>query len=204
MKKENRTMIDMNMIFKFKPTGTKIQQGKLLVAEPFMPDFYFKRSVLLLADYNDSEGSFGLIINKKTDYTIGDITTEFKNFDAEVYLGGPVQTDNLFYLHKRGDILKDSLEILPGVFWGGDFEQLIFLINEGIMAKEDIRFYLGYAGWNPKQLDKELKEISWLVTNVSSKEIFNNNPDSLWKNSIKKLGHDFMHWLNFPVNPQLN
>ena len=204
MKKETLFMKNLNKIFGFQPTGTKVQTGKLLVAEPFMPDYYFKRAVLLLADYDNNEGSFGLIINKKTEYNISEITSDFNNFDAEVYLGGPVQTDNLFYLHRRGDIIKDSLEILPGVFWGGDFEQLVFLINEGIIHREDIRFYLGYAGWSPKQLDKELKEISWLVTNVSSKEIFNAEPESLWQNSIKKLGHDFTHWLNFPVNPQLN
>lgn len=197
-------MNNLNKIFKFKPTGIKVRTGKLLVAEPFMPDFYFKRAVLLLADYDDNDGSFGLIINKKTEYTINEISSEFKNLDADVYLGGPVQTDSLFYLHRRGDIIKNSLEIIPGVFWGGDFDQLVFLINEGVIGKEDIRFYLGYAGWDPKQLDKELKEISWLVSNVTVKEIFNKNPDTLWKSSIKKLGHDFHHWLNFPVNPQLN
>jgi len=197
-------MKDMSKIFGFKPSGIKIQKGKMLVAEPFMADFYFKRAVLLVAEYSDEEDSFGLIINKKTEYKIDQISSEFDNFNADVYLGGPVQTDSLFYLHRRGDILKESRQIIPGVYWGGDFEQLIFLINEGLITESDIRFYLGYAGWSPKQLDRELDEISWLVCNVTDREIFHPNPDNLWNESVKKLGADFKQWLNFPANPQLN
>ena len=196
-------MDDIGKIFKFKPSGIKIQKGKMLIAEPFMPDFYFKRAVLLIAEY-DKEGSFGLIINKKTEYTIDEVSSEFGDFKADVYLGGPVQTESLFYLHKRGDLINDSTEVIPGVFWGGNFEQLVFLINEGLIKESDIRFYLGYSGWSPKQLDRELDEISWLVTNVTAKEIFNDKPETLWSDSIKKLGKDFRHWLNFPVNPQMN
>lgn len=197
-------MKELDKIFNFKASGTKVGKGKLLIAEPFMPDFYFKRAVLLLADHDNEDGTFGLIINKKTEYTIDQVTSEFKNLKASVYLGGPVQTDNLFYLHSRGDLIPDSLEITPGVYWGGDYEKLVFLLNEGIMTENDIRFYLGYAGWSPTQLEKELNDKSWIVTHISSSDIFNDDPKGLWKKSIQKMGHDFRHWLNFPTNPQWN
>lgn len=197
-------MNKLNKIFSFKPSGIAVGKGKLLIAEPFMPDFYFKRALLLLADYSKEEGAFGLIINKKTEYTIDQISSELTNIKAEVYLGGPVQTDNLFYLHNRPDLIEDSIEITPGVYWGGDFELIKYHINERNITENNIRFYLGYSGWSPDQLESELANKSWLVSRISSKEVFSHEPDTLWKICIKKLGNDFRHWLNFPNNPQWN
>lgn len=197
-------MNELDKIFSFKSSGVQVGRGKILIAEPFMPDFYFKRAVLLVADHNPSEGTFGLILNKKTEYTIDQITNDFTNLKSEVYLGGPVQTDNLFYLHRRGDLLPDSLEISPGIFWGGDFDQIKYLVNENIMDSKDIRFYLGYSGWSPNQLDKELKEKAWLVSKILIHDVFNADPDKLWKSCTEKLGKSFKHWLNFPTNPQWN
>jgi putative transcriptional regulator len=197
-------MNKLNKIFSFKASGVKIGKGKLLIAEPFMPDFYFKRAVLLVADYSPIDGSFGLIINKKTEYTIDQISNDFNDLKSEVYLGGPVQTNSLFYLHRRGDLITDSMEISKGVFWGGDFEKLKYLLNEKIMSENDIRFYLGYAGWTPSQLDKEISEKSWLISNIHEKDVFDPNPNELWNRSIQKMGDSFRHWLNFPTNPQWN
>ena len=197
-------MKELDKIFSFKSSGIKLGAGKLLISEPFMPDYYFKRSVIYLADHNQEEGSFGLIINKKTEYTLDEVSNEFGDFQADVYLGGPVQTNSLFYLHKRGDLIEDSLEISKGVFWGGNFDQLVRLIKDRILKEDEIRFFLGYAGWNPEQLKREIDEKSWLVSQVKANDIFSTQPDKLWSKCIQKMGTDFSHWLNFPTNPQWN
>ncbi len=197
-------MNQLNKIFDFKSSGIKAGKGKMLISEPFLPDFYFKRSVLLIADHSLEEGSFGLIINKKTEYTVDQITANFTSLNCPVYLGGPVQTDSLFYLHRRNDLIPDSMEIIPGVFWGGNIDRINELVLRGLISKDDVRFYLGYSGWTKNQLTKELKEKAWLVSHISSNEVFSDDPESLWEKSIQKMGNDFRHWLNFPTNPQWN
>lgn len=190
-------------ILSFVPTKYKISTGKLLISEPFMPDYYFKRSVLLISEH-DNNGSFGLIINKKTDYTIDEITNEIKDFKADVYLGGPVQTESLFFIHKRPDLISGSIEIIPRIFWGGNFEDIVEAVNNKQIEPEEIRFYLGYAGWGEKQLEAELSNLSWIVSPARYGDVFSKNPGQLWNEKVKLLGDKYQHWLNFPINPQLN
>ncbi len=168
-----------------------------------MPDYYFKRSVLLISEH-DKNGSLGLIINKKTDYFIDEITNDIKDFKAPVYLGGPVQTENLFFMHRKPEIITNSIEILPKVFWGGDFESIVEAIKSKLITIDDIRFYLGYAGWGINQLEIELSNLSWLVTPARYNDVFNRNSQQLWSDKVKLLGERYQHWLNFPINPQLN
>ena len=168
-----------------------------------MPDFYFKRSAILLIEHEE-DSSLGLIINKKTDYKIHELTGDFGQFEAGVYLGGPVQTDNLFILHRRGDLIDESVEVIPGIFWGGDYEQIKEFCNAGLIHHDDIRFYLGYAGWGEHQLERELREKSWLVSMVTKNDVFNKTPEKVWSEAVRRLGHHYMHWLNFPANPQWN
>ena len=203
MSKRILKMNDIDKIVKFKPSGVKIQKGRMLISVPFLPDFYFKRATLLVAEFENS-GSYGLIINKKTDYKICDISTDFNNCHAEVFIGGPVQRSNLFYLHKRGDIIRESQEIIHGVFWGGNYEDIKYFINNGIIKDDEIRFFLGYSGWSKTQLEREITENSWLVANISPEDVFSNNTEYIWKESVKNLGRDYSHWLNFPINPQFN
>ncbi len=190
-------------ILNFKPTGIEVGRGKVLLSEPFLDDFFFKRSVLLMAEHND-EGSFGLVLNKKTEYKINEVALDFPDFDADVYLGGPVNTENLFFLHSRGDLIDDSLEILKGVFWGGDLEQIKSNITMGLLHPHEIRFFLGYSGWAENQLDTELQQKSWVVSNLAARDVFSVRPEVLWKQMISRFGDKFKQWLNFPLNPQMN
>ncbi|MBZ0243112.1 MAG: YqgE/AlgH family protein, partial [Bacteroidales bacterium] len=102
-------------------TATK---GKVLLSEPLMADFYFGRSVVLLVEHEENEGSFGLIMNKKVDKSLNEIVQDFPRFEAPVFLGGPVQTNQLFYLHTLGDLIPNSLQVMDGLYWGGDMEVL--------------------------------------------------------------------------------
>ncbi|HSR18184.1 MAG TPA: YqgE/AlgH family protein, partial [Ignavibacteriaceae bacterium] len=103
-------------------------QGSLLISEPFLLDSYFKRSVVLIGEH-DEHGTIGFILNKPTDVKINDAVEDFPYFDAPLYFGGPVDTDSLFYIHTIGTKLEGAKEIVKGVFWGGDYNQLKFLID---------------------------------------------------------------------------
>ena len=190
-------------ILDFKPTGLEIAKGKLLLSEPFLKDYFFKRSVIMMLDH-DEFGSMGMIINRETEYFISDLVDGFPEFDSRVFLGGPVQTENIFILHRKGDLITGSQEVMPGLYWGGDFEQIKEMIKLGVLKNTDLRFYLGYSGWSKGQLDGELKENSWIVADSKNEYLFANQPKDLWGNILEIYGNDYELWLNFPVDPQEN
>ncbi len=179
------------------------EKGKLLISEPFMFDPNFKRTVILLTENND-EGTVGFILNKQTDLTISDIIEEFPLFDAPVYFGGPVQPETLHYVHTKGDLFEDSVEIVEGVYWGGNFELLKSNIESGMISSSDLRFFIGYSGWAPDQLEAEIKEKSWILTPADEESIFSIDSESLWKQVLKEMGKEYEIISNFPENPNLN
>ena len=144
------------------------KKGHLLIAEPsILGDVSFNRSVVLLAEHND-EGSIGFILNKPLNYTINDLLPEIEA-SFKIYNGGPVEQDNLYFIHNIPEIIPNSVEISNGIYWGGDFETTKQLINEGKITKNHIRFFLGYSGWSVNQLEMEMQENAWIVTENTSK-----------------------------------
>ncbi len=182
----------------------KPKKGKLLIAEPSLTgDVSFNRSVVLLAEHGD-EGSVGFILNKPLDYHINDLVTEIE-IPFQVYNGGPVEQDNLYFIHKVPHLITNSIEISDGIYWGGDFEKLIDLINKGIISEGDIRFFLGYSGWSSLQLDQELSSKSWVVVkNDYESGIIHKSSDAFWKEKMMELGGNYLLWSNAPENPSLN
>ena len=182
----------------------KLNKGQILIAEPsILGDVSFNRSVILLAEHNE-EGSVGFILNKPLEYTISDLLLEIEA-SFKIYNGGPVEQDNLYFIHTIPNLIKNSIEISNGIYWGGDFDLTKSLINEGKINKEDIRFFLGYTGWEFNQLVAELKDNSWIVANNShNKEILSKSSKKFWKEKITELGGDYLIWSNAPENPNLN
>ncbi len=166
----------------------KISTGTILLAEPFMVDPNFKRSVVLLCDHSEEEGTVGFVLNKNLGLQVNELILDFPSFDAEVYYGGPVQTDSIHYIHNVGDLLDNSTKVVDGVWWGGDFEKLKFLITSDLVKPDNIRFFVGYSGWSTGQLDKELKLGSWVITEMFANYLFNNKSDSLWQEVMKNKG----------------
>lgn len=183
---------------------TKPKKGHLLIAEPsIIGDSSFNRSVILLADYNE-EGSVGFILNKPLEYTLTDLVPNTLA-DFRVYNGGPVEQDNLYFIHKVPELIPESIEISLGIFWGGDFDIALSLINMGKITDSDIRFFLGYSGWEPSQLEKELQANSWVVTeNIYEKSLIEKSNDAFWKEKMMELGGDYSIWSNAPENPSYN
>lgn len=182
----------------------KPTKGKLLIAEPSLTgDVSFNRSVVLLAEHNQ-EGSVGFILNKPLDYNISDLISEI-TIPFQVFNGGPVEQDNLYFIHKVPHLIDGSIEISDGIFWGGNFDRTVELINDKTITEQDIKFFLGYSGWASYQLDQELSSNSWVVVNNEYESgILEKSSTAFWKEKMVELGGDYLLWSNAPENPSLN
>ncbi|MGA1582725.1 MAG: YqgE/AlgH family protein [Saprospiraceae bacterium] len=181
---------------------TVIQKGKVLLAEPFMADPNFKRAVVLLCEH-EQNGSLGFILNKSLDMPVCDLIADFPEFEGEAYYGGPVQTDTIHYIHNVGDLLEGSQMISQGVYWGGDFEKLKFLIRTRLVDVTNIRFFVGYSGWTPGQLAEEMEFKSWILADMDANYAFKRNERLLWQEILEQKGDaysvlaqipDSLHW----------
>ncbi len=191
-------------VIMMKRNPNKPASGKLLISEPSLRDFYFGRSVVLLVEHNTKEGTIGLILNKPIHLKLNQVVKEFPDNEFPLFLGGPVHPERLFYVHTLGDKVPGSIEVIPGLYWGGDIEKIMDLIKLNLVTPEDVRFFIGYAGWESKQLDTEMKEKSWVVTQCSLETVMERHPEKLWSNMLKEMGNDYAIWANFPSDPILN
>lgn len=192
----------LNLDFNFDPR--QLSRGKVLISEPFLPDPNFSRSVVLLTEYGPKDGAFGFILNKATDLELGELVDDFPKGKFGFHYGGPVNPENLFFVHTLGRTIDESREILNGLYWAGDFEQVKTLISMGKATPETVKFFGGYSGWSRGQLERELKEKSWIVSHLDVHDIMRGNPENLWKKSLKNLGAQFKIMAGFPENPLWN
>ena len=190
--------------FNIKPSNNlDPAKGRLLIAEPFMEDPYFKRSVVLMCEHN-SDGTFGFILNRFVDMKLEDLLDGTPPFDSRVGIGGPVDASNLFYLHTLGDEIADSVKITEGLYMGGNFEQLKLMIMSGAIGAHEIRFFVGYSGWDKDQLISELIDEAWYITEINGLPLLNADADNLWSLALKSMGGPYANLVNFPVDPNLN
>ena len=182
----------------------KPNKGNLLIAEPsIIGDISFNRSVILIAE-NNHNGSIGFILNKPLNYSLSELIPEVSS-DFKIYNGGPVEQDNLYFIHRVPELIKNSVEISNGIYWGGDFSSVIDLLKENKLKASDIKFFLGYSGWSPNQLDEELMSNSWVIQeNAYKNQIIEKGHNSLWKEKMIELGGDYLIWSNAPENPNHN
>lgn len=196
-------MNDIDRFLQIRTNNMNPAKGRLLLSEPFMGDYYFGRSVILLVEHNE-EGSVGVILNKPATARFNEVLQDFPEFDAPIYIGGPVETNSLFFIHQLGEKIEDSVEVQNGVFWGGDIKAVKEMILLKMIKPEDIRFYIGYSGWGKDQLKSELKRNSWLVTPTDKASVFATDPLAMWSNFIDKMGNEYRYWNKFPIDPNMN
>ena len=188
--------------FKVENENMTPEQGRVLISEPLLNDSYFKRSVVLLTEYS-GDGAVGFVLNKPIDLPINEVIDDFPKFNATIYVGGPVAKDSIHFLHTLPDLIPNSVHVKDNIYWGGDFERIKELVSEGLIKPSQIRFFLGYSGWSPKQLDEEIENNAWLISEINSEKIM--QPDhSLWTKTLEELGEKYRIWTNCPENPSLN
>ncbi len=177
--------------------------GVLLVVEPALLDPTFRRAVVLLCDHT-ADGSFGLILNRPTEFRLPDVLDEPGGLEHRVYFGGPVQTDTLHYLHPYADEVEHAVPVLDGVGWGGPFEEIVGGVRSGALDGERFRFFVGYAGWGEDQLEAEVAEGGWLVLPASAAQVFGGDPPTLWRELMRSLGGEYALLSTYPDDPRMN
>ncbi len=190
-------------IFKIDHGNIRPKQGRVLISDPFLNDSYFKRSVVLLTEYSQ-KGSVGFVLNKPVEVRINEILSDFPSIDTAISVGGPVDTNSVHYIHSLGELIPNSVKVIDNIWWGGDFEIVKQLINDGFLKSTQIRFFVGYSGWEPKQLEREIAENSWVVSKLDTGLIMNSRSRESWNEVLNILGGKYKLWTNFPENPGMN
>ena len=167
--------------------------GHLLIAMPNLADPNFWRAVVLLGVHSDDEGAFGLVINRTLDIELHDILEELGEESVpgqlpEVFGGGPVQPSHGFVLYERGqlDVPDDEIAISDSIVVSGSTETLARLTQ----AEGDTRYFLllGYAGWYPGQLEREIEENSWVIAPLDTSIVFDVPVEERWGAALKSIG----------------
>jgi putative transcriptional regulator len=190
-------------LFTILPEDKIPEKGKILISEPFLPDSFFNRTIVYLADHN-REGSIGFILNKKLEIKVCDAITGFDKWKEYLCMGGPVAPDTLHYLHIMGDIIPKSVWVSENIFWGGDIDFIRKMIRNGKISESQIRFFLGYSGWSAGQLERELNENSWVIAKVKPDIILDSKSGNSWKKVLRGLNNRYRMWADFPESPDMN
>ena len=178
-------------------------EGNILVAHPLLHDGFFNRSVVYLTNHNSVE-SLGFVLNFKTEFKLSDVKPEIKNGHFPIYEGGPVGKDQLFYIHKLGHNLSDSVKIKDDIYFGGNFNELMKMIEQGRVKTYDIRFFAGYSGWADGQLENEIKHDHWLINKKVDSSFFGNEAEDLWGLQLSEIKNTYSIFADFSDTPSVN
>lgn len=181
-----------------------LSPGTLAISAPMMQDPNFRRTVVLICEHQPGTGSFGLVLNRQLDMQLGDVLEGRFAYDPPLYLGGPVQRETLHYLHTRPDDVPGGIPLSDGVTWGGNFERVQQLTQTGDASADGLRFFLGYSGWGPGQLEDELDDEAWILAPSAADLIFEVEPDALWRTVLRRMGGEYAVLANFPDDPRMN
>lgn len=165
-----------------------------LIAMPSLADPNFSRTVTYLCQH-DSEGAVGIVINRPTDIRLGELLDHLELPQASpeissrtVLLGGPVQRERGFVLHRDTRDWDASLHIADGIVLTTS-KDILSAISRGA-GPSDYTVALGYAGWGPGQLEQEMAENSWLSGPASAEVLFELPFDQRWQAAASLLGVD--------------
>jgi putative transcriptional regulator len=145
--------------------------GTIITSTPDINDPNFENTPILIVEHND-RGAVGFIAHLPLMKNLNELA-EFTQYPpVPLFIGGPVDQENLFFLHRRPDLIEGGLLIKDGVYYGGDFQEVLAHLKDQTLAEKDIRLLIGYAGWDPQQLEEEIKEGSWVITNQPAFDAF--------------------------------
>lgn len=168
--------------------------GHFIIAMPSLADSYFDQTVTFICEH-DENGAFGIVINRETDISLQEVLSEINisssneiNDQKKLFIGGPVQQDRGFILHKPDKKWKSTLIVNDGLSLTTSRDILEAIAN-GEGPKDNI-IALGYAGWGPGQLDREFLENSWLSCPANDQIIFDTPIDKRWHAAADIIGID--------------
>lgn len=179
-------------------------RGQLLVAVPKLLDPNFHQTVTLMIAH-DEQHALGLVLNRPSQTKLREAWEQVEGgscpMDGFLHVGGPCQ-QVLSALH--GDAAWANMEVMPGLYFTQEAEKLRHLVE---VQSVPIRFFVGFAGWGPGQLESELREGAWLIAPASIDGVFA-DPAQLWERLSRKLGGasaaSLLGIKNPPPNPSLN
>ena len=177
--------------------------GVLLVAPPVLSDPNFRRSVVLLCEHGEG-GSFGLILNRLLTLQLGEVLESLTGREEALWFGGPVQPSTLHFLHRHAGDVAGAVPVVDGVYWGGDFDDVQRLVWSEAAVADGLRFFLGYAGWIPGQLEAEIEAGGWILARADDALVFPDAPEKLWSAVLRRLGGEYALLANFPEDPRMN
>ena len=173
-------------------------RGNILIASPnLLFDSFFSKTIILLVD-ETKDGYTGFILNKPLKIKLKEIES------LDIYKGGPVSNDNLYFIYKTKSPIKGSLKISDNVYWGGNIDEVFKMIKENIINTNSIRFFIGYSGWDHNQLEVEIKNKNWIIKKNKVENILAINSQKHWRDEMKKLGGEYLLWSESPENPIFN
>lgn len=189
----------------FNITHNKIapKEGKILLSVPFIEDTFFHKAVIFLVSHN-SEATVGYILNKPLPMKLHELVDDIPPSNFAVHIGGPVEHSTLHMIHSLGESIPDSKKVGTNLYWGGDFDVIRKKIHTQEISESNIRFFLGYSGWGPDQLDDEITANTWLVSSLSPKKILSEQQENLWEKVLQNMGAKYKAWTHFPPSPSLN
>lgn len=139
-----------------------MKPGIFIKSTSLLDDTVFENSVILITEYNE-KGAMGFIINQKFSRTLNELE-EFKHIRPfPIHLGGPVDQEHLYFVHQRPDLIEDGERVTDNVFLGGDFKAVVKHIDSNTLTEKDVIIFIGYCGWDYRELDEEIAEGSWEV-----------------------------------------
>lgn len=195
--------INFNKNMKRKIIQNSPTSGSLLISKPSLKDGFFNQSVVMMVEHGE-EGSFGFVVNKVIDLSWDSSIINFKGLNHQLFVGGPIMTDKLFFVHTKGELIANSLKITHGLYWGGDIETVKSLIENNKLTQKDIKFFVGYSGWEAEQLDNEIKADTWIIVKGEANDALRNHDSNYWKNMIISLGSQYSDWINYPEHLLMN
>ena len=182
----------------------KSLRGQLLLDGGELEGSFFARTVVLVCQHDD-EGAFGLVLNRPTGKQAGEVLiADLPEAIGEspVFVGGPVQTNALSFLHT--DAFIPDANVLPNLSLGHSLEELVDL-GESFSTTRKVRLFAGYAGWSAGQLDNELRAKAWLTHPASLELVFDTPPEELWQTVLRMRADWRSRALSeMPEDPSLN
>ena len=179
-----------------------LRKGCLLVAAATMMDDNFQQTVVLLCDHRE-DGSHGLVLNRPVEAS-PQAAEQLPYLDGRLYYGGPVQPQALQVLHPYGQRIPGAVEVLPGVFSGGDFDAMEGAFSNHLLDPASCLFFAGYSGWSEGQLEEEIESGAWLIVPGTRELVFDVDREALWTETVRLHGRDDPMFSYFPEDPRWN